>query len=101
MPDSPDESTASSDATAASPLGLLLFVVYSLFYAGFVWVNAFAADAMETIVFGGLNLAIVYGFALILVAIVMSLVYGFARRGDTSGGNDSGGTPSDGQGDRA
>ncbi len=38
--------------------------------------NAFRAETMDTIVFAGLNLAIVYGFALILVAIGMALIYG-------------------------
>ena len=35
-----------------------------LLYAGFVLINAFAADQMETVVLQGLNLAIVYGFGL-------------------------------------
>ena len=42
-------------------LGLFLFLFYLLLYAGFVLINAFAADQMETVVLQGLNLAIVYG----------------------------------------
>ena len=57
-------------------LGIILFLVYLAFYGGFVLVNAFQADLMDTVVFAGLNLAVVYGFALIVVAIVMSMVYG-------------------------
>ncbi|PHQ33629.1 hypothetical protein CEE69_20115 [Rhodopirellula bahusiensis] len=60
----------------ASRLGLVLFVIYLLLYGGFVLLNAFQAETMDTIVFAGLNLAIVYGFALILVAIGMALIYG-------------------------
>ena len=37
-------------------LGLKLFVVYLLFYLGFVLINAFAADLMETVAVAGLNL---------------------------------------------
>lgn len=75
LSDRPPSSTTSADVKA-SRLGLVLFVIYLLFYGGFVLLNAFKADWMETIVLAGLNLAIVYGFALILVAIGMALIYG-------------------------
>lgn len=57
-------------------LGLRLFFVYSLFYASFVFVNAFAASWSEWAPFGGLNLAVIWGFALILLAFVLALAYG-------------------------
>ena len=57
-------------------LGLLLFLVCLALYTGFVLINAFAADQMETIVLAGLNLAIVYGFGLIAFALVLALIYG-------------------------
>ncbi len=57
-------------------LGLWLFLVYTSLYVGFVLINTFAADTMDMIVFAGLNLAIVYGFGLILAALVMALIYG-------------------------
>ena len=63
-------------------LGIVLFVIYTLLYLGFVLSNAFAADMMETRVAAGLNLAIVYGFALIVIALLMSLVYGALCRSD-------------------
>lgn len=56
-------------------LGIWMFVFYSLFYASFVAVNLLSPLAMATIVFAGLNLATVYGFALIIVALVEALVY--------------------------
>ncbi len=62
--------------TSNARLGIILFLVYLAFYGGFVLVNAFQADLMDMVVFAGLNLAVVYGFALIVVAIVMSMVYG-------------------------
>ena len=61
-------------------LGLFLFTVYTLFYAGFVLLNAFAADTMEWLPFAGINLAIWYGFGLIIGAFVLAGVYGFLCR---------------------
>jgi uncharacterized membrane protein (DUF485 family) len=58
-------------------IGLTLFGVYLLLYGGFVFLNAFAADTMETTPLPGVNLAILYGFGLILMAFVLALVYGF------------------------
>ena len=58
-------------------LGMRLFVVYSVFYFGFVLVNAFAARWAEWEPIAGLNLAILWGFALIGLAFVLALVYGF------------------------
>ena len=55
-------------------------MAYTLLYLGFVFINAFSADTMETIVFGGLNLAIVYGFGLIVAAIILAFIYGFATK---------------------
>lgn len=63
-------------------LGLILFFVYLLFYAGFVLISAFAPELMERVVWAGLNLAVVYGFALIVVAFAMALVFGFLCRSD-------------------
>jgi len=56
-------------------LGIWMFVFYSLFYASFVAVNLLSPLAMAAIVFAGLNLATVYGFALIIVALIEALIY--------------------------
>jgi hypothetical protein len=56
-------------------LGIWMFAFYSLFYASFVAINLLNPLAMGTIVFVGLNLATVYGFALIIVALLEALVY--------------------------
>ncbi len=61
-------------------LGLILFGIYLVFYLGFVFINAFAADLMETSTLAGLNLAIVYGFGLIVAAFLLALVYGVMCR---------------------
>ncbi len=63
--------------TRNARIGFVLFVVYSLFYGGFVFLNAFAADVMEMTPIAGVNLAVLYGFALIVAAFVLALVYGF------------------------
>lgn len=57
-------------------LGMLHFAVYLAFYLGFVLINAFRPEWMETIVLAGLNLAIVYGFGLIVAALLLALLYG-------------------------
>ena len=56
-------------------LGVVLFFVYALIYAGFVGINLVDAKLMEIIVLCGLNLAVVYGFSLIILALIMALVY--------------------------
>lgn len=56
-------------------LGVYMFLPYALFYAGFVAINMFKAEIMEREVFLGLNLAVVYGFALIIGALILALVY--------------------------
>ena len=67
-----------------SRLGLILFAIYLVLYLGFVFINAFAADWMEKIVLAGLNLAIVYGFALIVIALLLAGVYGLLCRAEPS-----------------
>jgi uncharacterized membrane protein (DUF485 family) len=62
--------------TRNSRIGLTLFFVYLAFYAGFVILAAFAPELMERTPWAGVNLAIWYGFALILAAFVLALLYG-------------------------
>ena len=56
-------------------LGIRMFIVYAIFYAGFVAINLISPLTMSTIVFAGLNLATVYGFALIIGALIEALIY--------------------------
>ncbi|MEZ5944612.1 MAG: DUF485 domain-containing protein [Planctomycetaceae bacterium] len=63
--------------TSSSRLGLLLFGVYTVIYAAFVLLNAFAPTIMESTPVGGMNLAVLSGFALIIIAFALSLVYGY------------------------
>jgi hypothetical protein len=57
-------------------LGLWMFLLYCLFYAGFVMINVLTGGkAMQAIVLSGMNLAVVYGMGLIVLALVMALIY--------------------------
>jgi uncharacterized membrane protein (DUF485 family) len=56
-------------------LGIKLFWLYSIIYMGFVGCAVFAPKLMKAPVLAGANLAVVYGMALIVFAIVLGLVY--------------------------
>lgn len=77
--------------TRNARIGLVLFGVYSLLYGGFVLLNAFSPDTMEITPVAGINLAILYGFGLIVVALILALVYGWLCKrpeSDTDGVED-------------
>ena len=59
---------------------MVLFLIYLAFYGGFVALNAFAPERMETTPAFGINLAILYGFGLIVVAMVLALIYSWLCR---------------------
>jgi uncharacterized membrane protein (DUF485 family) len=59
-------------------LGLWMFLAYGLIYAGFVAVNLVWPAAMEATVLMGLNLAVVYGFGLIVFALILAVIYNAA-----------------------
>lgn len=86
----PNSDPASAARKWNTRLGLILFFVYLVLYLGFVLISAFAPDQMEQIVGAGLNLAVVYGFALIVVAFAMSLIYGFMCRRDDENSDAAG-----------
>lgn len=55
--------------------GAWMFLLYGLVYAGFVAINLIQPGLMETTVMFGLNLATFYGFALIIFALILALIY--------------------------
>lgn len=67
------EDTAVSDYKTR--IGLWFFAIYGIAFAGFVLINTFAPRLMKVKIVLGLNLAVSYGFALILLAIIMGLAY--------------------------
>lgn len=56
-------------------IGIWMFFLYAAVYAGFVVINVAKPVLMEKIIFKGLNLAVVYGFGLIILAMVLALIY--------------------------
>ena len=60
---------------AKTRLGIRLFIFYTLVYAGFVVINTIWPKTMGLEVLWGLNLAVVYGFGLILFAIILGLIF--------------------------
>ncbi|MEZ6133681.1 MAG: DUF485 domain-containing protein [Pirellulaceae bacterium] len=73
-----------SSQVANSRLGIRFFLLYSVFYFGFVFVSAFAAQWSEWMIFPGINLAVAWGFALIGLAVLLSAIYGMSCKSDTS-----------------
>ena len=71
---------AGGQLTPASRLGFALFAIYLVFYVGFVLISAFACEWFEVILPGGLNLAVIYGFGLIVLALVLAMIYGLRQR---------------------
>lgn len=74
------EPAAVSTRDPSSPfktrLGVWMFLLYCVIYAGFVFTNVFTeGEAMQEVVFSGLNLAVVYGMGLIIFALVLALIY--------------------------
>jgi len=89
-------STGGKDPAAEykTRLGVWMFVCYCLFYASFVYLNLARPLSMEITVFAGLNLATVFGFTLIIVALLQALVYDAlcrAQEAKLAGPDDEGG----------
>jgi len=61
-----------------SKLGVKMFIVYLLVYAGFVVIGLTDPEIMGYRIFAGQNLAIIYGFGLIALAIIMGFIYNYA-----------------------
>ncbi len=61
-------------------LGLILFALYCVMYGGFMGLSTFAPEVMKSRPFGGVNLAILYGFGLIVAAMLLAVVYLFLAK---------------------
>ena len=75
--------------TRNARIGLALFAVYLLLYGGFVGLAAFAPARMEATPLAGVNVAIWYGFGLIIAAMLLALVYGWVCRAGMPSQRDS------------
>ena len=80
MPD--DSSPAPRPALPGfNRLGLCLFLVYLVVYATFVGIAAFSGSTLSQRPFGGVNLAIIAGFVLIVSPLILAIVYLWGVRG--------------------
>ncbi len=55
-------------------IGIWMFLLYSIFYVGFIAINVLSPQIMGSDI-GGLNLAVIYGMGLIIFALLLALVY--------------------------
>lgn len=55
-------------------VGIWMFILYAIIYAGFVLINTISPELMGSHI-GSLNLAIIYGFGLIIFAVMLAFVY--------------------------
>ena len=79
-PDPPRERPAGGETlTYNAKLGLVLFAVYTSFYAQFVLVSAFWVELMG-VPWGGVPVSVWAGFALIVLAVAMAVLYGALAR---------------------
>jgi len=75
-----------------SRLGVQMFIPYLVFYGGFVAINLLRPQWMAHRVLLGLNLAVAYGFSLIVVALVLAVIYNAAcSRNERGPGSSAGG----------
>jgi uncharacterized membrane protein (DUF485 family) len=55
-------------------IGMWMFMLYAIVYLGFILVNTLNPSLMASDI-GELNLAIIYGFGLIIFALMLAFVY--------------------------
>lgn len=76
-------------------LGIIMVAIFTIVYFAFIIIAVTNPQAMANDV-GSLNVAVVYGFGIIILAIIQALIYNFAcsrkekSHGDT--GEDKGAT---------
>ena len=71
----PQEQENDSTIRRTTRIGVILFLVYVIFYGGFMLLSAFSPQTMGSPSLGGVNLSVDYGFFLIILAIVLALGY--------------------------
>ena len=87
-----DVSKAEKDnaASVKARIGLWMFLIYTIVYAGFIAIAVLAPDVMGAGI-GKINLAIVYGLGLIVFAVILAFIYNSlcARFEKKLNGNDT------------
>ena len=56
-------------------VGIRMFIAYAVVYAGFIIINTVVPKLMGKPAAFGLNLAVTYGFGLIILAIIAGIIY--------------------------
>jgi uncharacterized membrane protein (DUF485 family) len=79
-PNEADERDQPHLASRNARYGLVLFVIYLAFYAGFVLLGTFALGWLAQRPWAGVNMAIWYGFGLIAGAFAVALAYSWLCR---------------------
>ncbi|NGF55866.1 DUF485 domain-containing protein [Parapusillimonas sp. SGNA-6] len=77
-----------------STLGIRLFFIYLICYAGFVVIGVFQYELLSVQILGGLNLALAYGIGLIIFAVILGVVYNYycTKYEDEAEESEKGGT---------
>ena len=65
--------------------GMILFLIYLVVYGAYVGLNAFKPAVMDSVPLLGINLAVLYGMGLIVLAMVLALVYAWLCRAARNG----------------
>ncbi len=71
----PQDTFEDHAAEYKSKTGIKLFIAYSIAFGIFVLTNTFAPEIMGIKILFGLNLAIIFGFVLIILAVILGLIY--------------------------
>ena len=71
---SPSEWKEDKTTQFKARLGLIMFFIYVIIFGGFILINVTYTKIMK-IDIGSLNLAIVYGFGLIIIAVLLAFIY--------------------------
>lgn len=58
-------------------LGIRFFFIYLIVYGGFVAIGVLNFELLAVEVFKGINLAVFYGFGLIILAILLGVIYNY------------------------
>lgn len=85
--DAPREREDNEIVAYNTRLALWLFLTYVVFYGGFMALSSFWPNVIGSPFLGGVNLSIIYGFALIVAAIFLALIYGWKSRKPTAEGS--------------
>lgn len=64
-------------ASYKAKLGVKMFIAYTIIYVGFVLIGLTKPEWMGVEILAGQNIAIIYGFGLIILAIIMGFIYNF------------------------